>query len=161
MDTERTIQIDTAIFDSQSALEEYLLNVRSRRENRRKNRIEFQRLNLAILAVKKELAAARQDDDIDIAEELNLVLQEFERRLANLECSPLVIDVPLTIIENSAPASDRRRDAPDSQHRYRHRSLCSHGLPTGAPYNLPRSCQQPTRRVRRPPFQRRLCGRTR
>lgn len=114
MDTERTIQLDTAIFDSQPALEEYLLKIRSRRENRRRNRLEFQRLHLAIQAVTAEIDAARQDDDIDInidiVEELNLVLQEFQRRLAHLEYQPIVFQTPHTL-PNIAPPLETASEA--------------------------------------------------
>jgi hypothetical protein len=77
------------IYDSLEALDEYLNQVRVRRETRRENRLAIERHCLAIAKVTEEYDAARQDGDTEIAMELQGVLGEFERRLKTLQTPAL------------------------------------------------------------------------
>ena len=77
----RASGLNPAIYDSLEELEIYLLDVRSRREQRRQARQERQRLTVAVGRVQAELGAARQEEDEEIVAELQMVLQGFEQRL--------------------------------------------------------------------------------
>ena len=80
-----TCQSDNSIFESNDALKRYLQDARERREQRKLTRQERERLNEAIALVTTELDAAKQDDDAEIALELETVLQQFTQRLLQLE----------------------------------------------------------------------------
>lgn len=73
--------MNPGIYESLEKLEIYLLDVRARREQRRQARQERQRLTVAISRVRAELAAVRQEEDDEIAAELQMVLGVFEQRL--------------------------------------------------------------------------------
>ena len=99
---ETQILPDPAIFNSLDALDEYLQNIRTRREQRR----DYIRLQTAINKVTIELEATLQDNDPEITMELQGVLQEFERRLGELQPPTPHIDVPTVQSVNtvSSPA---------------------------------------------------------
>lgn len=77
-----------SIYDSLPALECYLDSVRLRREHRRANRRERERLETSIALVRVERQAALDDEDAEITFELDAALAEFQRRL-DLLAAPL------------------------------------------------------------------------
>ncbi len=84
------------IFESLDALDDYLLGIRTRREQRREVQLEIKRLLVAIGKVTAELEAAREEGDEEITLELLTVLQEFEARLerTRLAASEAVVYTP-------------------------------------------------------------------
>lgn len=73
--------IPEAIFDSITALDTYLEDVRQRREQRRHLHASIERLQLSLQKVTEELDATLSDGDEEIASELQYVREQFEHRL--------------------------------------------------------------------------------
>lgn len=74
-----------AIYDSESALDAYLEDVRARRQSRALER-ERARLERSVAKIAREVQAAEADGDAEISVELERHLAEFRRRIAEIEC---------------------------------------------------------------------------
>lgn len=130
METENPVLPDPMIYDSLAELENYLDSIRIRREQRRKVRLEVERLQISLQKVSAELEAAVRDDDPEITAELQYVLQEFACRLERIQPSTsqgAISIPPPPIIEPPVPQGHQHREADPSGNAERIYAVCTVG----------------------------------